>query len=228
MSPLVGHSLHLGLGPWRSPWVDERIIADTFIDRELVFTIRLTGSDSRLLPADGQSAEVIVPSGVSGNFDDPLVLQRSLRASANWFPRRNSRRDQSPWHCVKFQVGISHGRKVIGHDNRSESCWLTSPVPYGLDRPRNGSGGTRTLCQPSLVGSHHMTVHIPFQKRRSVNNVLLTFSTCIRRPFSAKLVKGHFRLTRLEQIGSAGTFTSRNWTIGFGPKSHVRPCALST
>src|SRR5258708_28582392 len=86
----------------------------------------------------------------------------------------------------------------------------------------------RILCQPSLIGSHHMTAHIPFQKRRSVNNVLLTFSTCIRRPFCARLGKGHSRLTRSEQIGSAGTSTSRNWTIGFGPKSHVRPCALST
>jgi hypothetical protein len=44
--------------------------------------------------------------------------------------------DESPWCRLKFPVGISHGRKVIGRDSRNESSWSTSPVPCGPRQPR--------------------------------------------------------------------------------------------
>ncbi|SRR6266481_5861657 len=170
--------------------------------------------------------EVIVSFARFGRLDGPVALQSPATG-----PRSDSlgenRSDESAWCCLIFPPGISRKREVVGHGSMDESNCSTLPTLCGLHQ-RSTDLGARILCQPSLIGSHHMTAHIPFQKRRSVNNVLLTFSTCIRRPFCARLGKGHSRLTRSEQIGSAGTSTSRNWTIGFGPKSHVRPCALST
>jgi hypothetical protein len=35
-----------------------------------------------------------------------------------------------------------------------------------------------------------------FEKPPSVSNTLLAFSICTRKPYFAKLVKGHFRLIR--------------------------------
>jgi hypothetical protein len=58
--------------------------------------------------------------------------------------------------------------------------------------------------------------HTRFERRPSVSNTLLAFSTCTRKLYSARLVKGHFRLTRWGLIGSAGIFISLSWMIGFG------------
>ena len=49
-----------------------------------------------------------------------------------------------------------------------------------------------------------------FERRPSASNTLLAFSTCTRKLCSARLVKAHFPLIPLGQVGSAGIFISRS------------------
>jgi len=67
--------------------------------------------------------------------------------------------------------------------------------------------------QPNLI--RQVSGRNRFERRPSVSNTLLAFSTCTRKLYSARLVKGHFRLIRSGLIGNAGISISRSWMIGF-------------
>src|SRR5882762_9117395 len=72
--------------------------------------------------------EVIVSFGRVGRLDDPVALQHPAPRPRSDF-LDEIRSDQSPWHCLIFPVGISHGREVIGQDSRSEPCLVNIAEP---------------------------------------------------------------------------------------------------
>jgi len=67
--------------------------------------------------------------------------------------------------------------------------------------------------QPNLIRPSERSQSL--REAPSVSNTLLAFSTCTRKLYSARLVKGHFRLIRSGLIGNAGISISRSWMIGF-------------
>ena len=80
------------------------------------------------------------------------------------------------------------------------------PAPATSLAARNSSVGTRTLCQPSLVRSHHVYADSRFRRLPLILDMLLAFSICTLKLYFVRLVKEFFQVTRLGEIGSAGIF----------------------